>query len=146
MKILNRFTGKSVFEIETLRGADLSGADLSGADLSGADLSGADLSGADLSGAVLRGAIGIALAGPLGSRGDFLYGVSGHHDTPDGLMWKAGCRWCDTPALLAAIAETHDDGQYAREYLAAMAFIAARLGVGERAPALAAEAGKAKTP
>lgn len=64
MKLLNRFTGKVIFEdesstimatvgaavkIETdLSGADLIWADLRGADLRGADLSWADLSGADL--------------------------------------------------------------------------------------------------
>jgi len=67
MKIVNRFSGATIFESahETMRktvlaalesDADLSDADLSDAYLSDADLSGADLSGADLSGADLRGA------------------------------------------------------------------------------------------
>ena len=114
--------------------ADLSGADLSGADLRDADLSVADLRGADLSGADLRGAKNIACAGPLGSRGDFLFANSGH-DTDDCLMWKAGCRWCNTAELYEAIAKTHGDGQYAIEYRAAMAFIMVRLGVKEPAGA-----------
>jgi hypothetical protein len=72
VKILNRFTGDTIFEAEaeTMRelvaaarksganlfGADLSGANLSGADLPGANLPGANLSGADLPGANLSGA------------------------------------------------------------------------------------------
>ena len=61
MEIINRFTGKTILEIETLRCADLSDADLRDADLSDADLRCADLRcadlrGADLSGADLRGA------------------------------------------------------------------------------------------
>jgi hypothetical protein len=72
MKIVNRFTGKTIYECEcgtmkecllnalesvaSLSGANLYGADLSGADLSGANLSGADLSGADLYRANISGA------------------------------------------------------------------------------------------
>jgi hypothetical protein len=72
MKIVNRFTGKTIYECEcgtmkecllnalesvaSLSGANLSGAYLSGANLSGADLSGANLSVANLSGADLSGA------------------------------------------------------------------------------------------
>jgi uncharacterized protein YjbI with pentapeptide repeats len=58
MKILNKYTGRTILEIDgdDLRGADLSGANLYGADLRGADLSGANLYGADLRGADLRGA------------------------------------------------------------------------------------------
>jgi uncharacterized protein YjbI with pentapeptide repeats len=67
IKILNRWSGKVLFEItaSTMKDAviaaikskaDLSGADLSGATLSGANLYGADLSGATLSGANLYGA------------------------------------------------------------------------------------------
>jgi hypothetical protein len=67
MKILNRFTGSTIFEdaSETMKetvenaiksGADLSEANLSGADLSWANLSRADLSRANLSGANLSGA------------------------------------------------------------------------------------------
>ena len=36
MRIINRFNGKFLFEVDTLSGADLIGADLSGADLEGA--------------------------------------------------------------------------------------------------------------
>jgi hypothetical protein len=53
MKILNRWTGKLIIEVD-LREADLIGADLREADLIEADLSGADLRGADLSKADLR--------------------------------------------------------------------------------------------
>ena len=66
IEIKNRYTGETIFQIETLYkanlyGADLSGANLSGANLYGANLSGADLRGvnlyrADLSGANFRGA------------------------------------------------------------------------------------------
>jgi hypothetical protein len=66
-KILNRFTGKVLFEVEAKslkvaveiavsRGADLWRADLWRADLRGADLREAYLRGADLRGADLRGA------------------------------------------------------------------------------------------
>jgi len=48
MKILNRFTGKLILEIETTLRANLLGADLQGADLQGANLLGANLLGADL--------------------------------------------------------------------------------------------------
>ena len=46
MRIINRFNGKFLFEVDTLSWADLIGADLSRANLSEADLSGADLEGA----------------------------------------------------------------------------------------------------
>ena len=36
MRIINRFNGKFLFEVDTLSRADLFGADLSGADLEGA--------------------------------------------------------------------------------------------------------------
>src|SRR3990167_8807713 len=120
--------------------ADLLGANLLGANLSRADLSHADLSRANLYGANLYGAKGIACAGPLGSRGDFVFANSGH-DTADGLMWKAGCRWCATPELVAAVHAAHDNGQYAIEYLTAMAFIKARLGVTEKAAEAESEKG-----
>jgi len=78
MKVLHRYTGEVLLEIDTMVGADLenvyleeanlknvnlinarlSGARLSGADLSGADLSGADLSDADLSDVGLWGTVG----------------------------------------------------------------------------------------
>jgi len=67
LQILNRFTGKVIFEAAAstmkellvaalLTGANLRGADLRGADLRGADLGGANLRGANLHGADLRGA------------------------------------------------------------------------------------------
>jgi len=67
MKILDRFNGNVIFELEcdsikecilaaNKTGADLIGADLSGADLRGAELRGANLMGADLSGADFMGA------------------------------------------------------------------------------------------
>jgi hypothetical protein len=56
MKILNRYTGDLIIEIDDIHRADLRGANLIGANLSGADLRGADLRGADLIGANLIGA------------------------------------------------------------------------------------------
>jgi hypothetical protein len=55
MKILNRFTGDTLFEVENLRDADLRGAYLRGADLRGVNLRDADLRDADLRDADLRG-------------------------------------------------------------------------------------------
>lgn len=50
MQVLNRFTGKVIYETEkeNLSNADLSNADLRGVDLRGANLYGANLCGADL--------------------------------------------------------------------------------------------------
>jgi hypothetical protein len=48
MKILNRYTGALILEIETLTGAYLTRADLTGANLFRANLTGADLTGANL--------------------------------------------------------------------------------------------------
>ena len=56
IEIKNRYTGETIFQIETLYKANLYGADLSGANLSGANLYRADLSVANLSGANLYGA------------------------------------------------------------------------------------------
>jgi len=60
MKILNRFNGKLLLEIETIRadlqGVYLQGANLQGANLRGADLQKADLQKANLQEAGLRGA------------------------------------------------------------------------------------------
>jgi hypothetical protein len=56
IKVLNRFTGSVLLEVERLTGAYLTGADLSRANLAGANLAGADLTGADLTGACLTGA------------------------------------------------------------------------------------------
>jgi len=60
MKILNRFNGKLLLEIETIRvdlqGVYLQGANLQEADLQKANLQGADLRGANLQEANLRGA------------------------------------------------------------------------------------------
>jgi len=55
MKILNRFNGKLLLEIETIR-ADLQGVYLQGANLQKANLRGAYLQKANLRGANLRGA------------------------------------------------------------------------------------------
>ena len=50
MRILNRFTGETIFDIaaDTLQGADLCDADLRDADLRSVDLQGANLRSADL--------------------------------------------------------------------------------------------------
>ena len=98
-------------------------ADLREANLSGADLSGANLRGADLSGANLRGAVGIWAVGPLGSRGDFLYGIQ----HANGVRYKVGCResLLTSDELLAAVADEHGDNRYAVEYRAAIACIEA---------------------
>ena len=64
MKILNRWTGKIIFENEketikeTVVDANLRNANLIGANLRNANLSGAELSDADLRGANLIGAVG----------------------------------------------------------------------------------------
>jgi hypothetical protein len=89
------------------------------ANLSGANLSGANLSEANLSGANLSEAVGVKLVGPLGSRGDFLYGV----DHGDHIMYKAGCQWCNEADLLALVAEKHGDSKHGRDYRAAIEFI-----------------------
>ena len=58
MKILNKYTGETILEIDgdDLRGADLSGVNFRGANLYGANLYEADLYEADLRGANLYGA------------------------------------------------------------------------------------------
>ena len=128
-----------------LRGADLSGADLSGAYLSGADLSGADLSGAylrgaDLSGAYLSGAKDLIAIGPIGSRGDFIYGVrfvagdmhavrrdegtiTQEKIAKSDIYIKTGCFWGTLAEFKKAVKKTHNDNEYAVAYGAAIVFI-----------------------
>ena len=107
-----------------LRGADLSNANLSGADLSradlrDADLRDADLSGANLSGAYLSRATGIVALGPIGSRGDFIFGV--RHEKV--IMIKTGCFWGTLTEFKNAVKKTHNDNEYAQAYAAAIVFI-----------------------
>jgi hypothetical protein len=102
-----------------LRGANLRGADLSGANLSGANLSGADLSGAYLSGADLSGADGIIAIGPIGSRGDFIFGIR-HEKT---IMIKTGCFWGTLAEFKKQVKATHKENEHAQAYEAAIVFI-----------------------
>jgi len=89
------------------------------ADLSRADLSGADLSGAYLSGADLSGAYGIVALGPIGSRGDFIFGI--RHEKV--IMIKTGCFWGTLIEFKNAVKKTHNDNEYAQAYAAAIVFI-----------------------
>ena len=141
VEIKNKITGNILLAIDAanLRGADLRRADLSWADLREANLSGANLrranlrranlSEANLREADLRGAkIGEATlsrviqVGPIGSRGDYLVAWF----TDEGLLLSTGCQTqIAKEAFEARLAETHTDNKHAREYLAALAFLAA---------------------
>jgi hypothetical protein len=99
--------------------ADLRSADLSGANLSRADLRSADLSGANLSRADLRSAEDIIALGPIGSRGDFIFGV--RHEKA--IMIKTGCFWGTISEFKNDVKKTHNDNEYAQVYAAAIVFI-----------------------
>ena len=99
--------------------ANLYGANLRGADLRGADLRGANLYGANLRGANLRGAENIIALGPIGSRGDFIFGV--RHEKV--IMIKTGCFWGTLTEFKNAVRKTHNDNEYAQAYAAAIVFI-----------------------
>ena len=114
-----------------LRGANLYGANLYGADLRGANLYGADLRGANLYGADLLGAnlgeewgkleknTDIFIAGPLGSRD----GYTTFFHTNKGIFVQCGCFRGTLDEFVAKVKETHDDNEYARNYLAIVEFV-----------------------
>ena len=135
-------------EIFNLRGANLRGANLRGADLYGANLRGADLYGANLRGANLYGAdlYGANLYG-ANLRGadkktpekltikDFMMvqGLGSHnrttyfYDTEEiGIVVQCGCFYGTEKAFKKAVKETHEDGQFAKEYLSMLKVVKIR--------------------
>src|SRR5437016_5999362 len=105
-----------------LSGSDLSGSDLRWSDLRGSDLRGSNLSGSDLSGSDLSGSdLGTVLVyqiGPIGSRWDQLVIVR----LADGAIEaRTGCFVGNIDELRGAIANTHGDNEYARQYGVALA-------------------------
>ena len=104
-----------------LRGAYLGGAYLGGADLSGAYLRGAYLRGADLSGAKLVGERPILQISPIGSRSDYLIAFL----TDKGVKIKTVCFEGTIDEFRSKIAATHGDNKHGKEYIAALAMIAA---------------------
>jgi len=136
-KILNRFSGELIIEIEApsikiavglavkqeadlqeadLQEADLQEADLRGADLRGADLRGADLQEANLRGTNLRGA-GLRGTNLWGARGILTLGPSitgrtwvvARHE--DGVRILAGCKY-----FTLAEARKHWGRDWSNEY------------------------------
>ena len=109
-----------------LRGADLRGAYLRGADLGGADLGGAYLGGADLRGADLGEEWGklnssndIFIAGPLGSRNDY---ITFFH-TDKGIFVRCGCFRGTIDEFVIKVKETHGESKHAKNYLAIAEFV-----------------------
>jgi uncharacterized protein YjbI with pentapeptide repeats len=148
VKIVNRYTGNTIMEVEAetlyradlsganlyganlyganLYGANLYGADLSGANLSRANLSGANLYGANLSGANLSGAEygedelrGFLQIGPIGSRKSILQ-VFGIG--AEGFVFRAGCFTGNEEELREQIIDRHGTSIHADQYLAAIEF------------------------
>jgi hypothetical protein len=104
-----------------LRGADLRDADLFDANLRDADLCGANLCGADLCGADLTEKI--VQIGPIGSRKSYTV----YNATRD--VVQCGCRNDYKGGTLeefrARIDDVYKDGQYRKEYMAAIEFFQA---------------------
>ena len=87
----------------------------------GAAIKLANLARANLDGALLLGKHPVIQLGPLGSRSAYLIAYL----TDAGIKVKAGCFFGTLAEFEAAAANTHDDNEHGRDYVAAVAFIKA---------------------